>query len=91
VTLCRYEGPACEELVRAFRDFAYSPPPAHPSNPRLGTEREFVKGLIAGWRETYDAIEAILDRQEGASQGVQFEPETQALVSEWIASARRLG
>jgi hypothetical protein len=90
-TLCRYHDPNAPELLRSFGEFAAAPPPAHPANPTLGTERLFAQGLQAGAAPTLDAVEAILEAQEAAALSVQFEPDTQAALDAWMALARQIG
>lgn len=90
-TLCRYEDPRAAGLLRSFAEFASSSPPAHPSKPSLGTEREFARGLLAGRREALDAVELVLDRQAAAAETVRFDPQTRAAVDGWLALARGIG
>lgn len=90
-TLCRYEAPGVDELLQSFAAFARSSPPEHPLRPSLGTEREFIRGLLARHRETLDAIEAILDREQEAAEQVEFEEETEAAVTAFLAAARKIG
>ena len=89
--LCRYQAPGAKELLDNFAAFAHGSPPAHPSNPTLGTEREFARTLKAGMPEALEAVEAILDRQSGAALGVSFDPQTQATIDTWLAAAKQLG
>lgn len=90
-TLCRYADPRASELLRSFAEFAFAPPPMHPANPSLSTEREFVRGLMAGWRDAIDAVEPILDRQVATADSVHFDAQTQAVVDAWLAEARKVG
>ena len=71
-TLCFYSTPNSQQLLKEFQ--AYSEPsvfpffgkvkvPKHPSNPSLGQEKEFAKGLTANNPQTIKAIENLLDEK----------------------------
>lgn len=86
-TLCRYEAPGAEALLREFDAYTRRPAPDHPTRPTLHTERRFVEALH-GSGDGLGAVESMLARQDALAGEVVLEPETQELVDSWLELAR---